>query len=37
VEGLYIVGNDTEGFGLGTHQAVDSGFKIYEKIMKKLG
>jgi phytoene dehydrogenase-like protein len=35
--GLYIVGNDTEGFGLGTHQAVDSGFKVYEKVMTRAG
>ena len=26
--------HDTEGFGLGTHQAVDSGFKVYEKVIK---
>lgn len=37
IEGLYVVGNDTEGFGLGTHQAVDSGFKVYEKVMQRLG
>ncbi|MCL2299121.1 MAG: FAD-dependent oxidoreductase [Firmicutes bacterium] len=29
VRGLYIVGNDAAGFGLGTHQAVDSGFNVY--------
>lgn len=32
IKGLYIVGNDAAGFGLGTHQAVDSGFKIYKMI-----
>jgi len=32
IKGLYIVGNDTAGFGLGTHQAVDSGFKVFEMI-----
>lgn len=37
ISGLYIVGNDTEGFGLGTHQAVDSGFKVYEKVMTQPG
>ncbi|MGI6004695.1 MAG: phytoene desaturase family protein [Christensenellales bacterium] len=37
VDGLYVVGNDTEGFGLGTHQAVDSGFKVYDKVMKRYG
>ncbi|HOE69459.1 MAG TPA: NAD(P)/FAD-dependent oxidoreductase [Brevefilum sp.] len=36
ISGLYIVGNDTEGFGLGTHQAVDSGFKVYEKVVAWL-
>ncbi|MDR1459141.1 MAG: NAD(P)-binding protein [Bacteroidales bacterium] len=30
IKNLYIVGNDAAGFGLGTHQAVDSGFKVYE-------
>ncbi len=33
IGGLYVVGNDTEGFGLGTHQAVDSGFRVYGKVM----
>lgn len=37
LRGLYLVGNDTEGFGLGTHQAVDSGFKVFEKIMAGPG
>ena len=37
LDGLYVVGNDTEGFGLGTHQAVDSGFKVYEKVMTGPG
>lgn len=32
VKGLYIVGNDAIGFGLGTHQAVDSGFKIFKML-----
>ena len=36
VPGLYIVGNDAEGFGLGTHRAVDSGFKVFEKIRDRL-
>ncbi|WP_085834068.1 phytoene desaturase family protein [Clostridium merdae] len=36
IDGLYIVGNDAEGFGLGTHQAVDSGFKVYEKVMERM-
>ena len=35
ISGLYYVGNDVEGIGLGTHLAVDSGFKVYE-ILKKL-
>jgi len=30
VEGLYYVGNDVEGSGLGTHLAVESGFKVFE-------
>ncbi|MDR1628815.1 MAG: NAD(P)/FAD-dependent oxidoreductase [Oscillospiraceae bacterium] len=34
IENLYIVGNDSAGFGLGTHQAVDSGFKIFDIVMK---
>ena len=33
IKGLYIVGNDAAGFGLGTHQALDSGFKVFEMIM----
>ncbi|MCL2597911.1 MAG: NAD(P)/FAD-dependent oxidoreductase [Paludibacter sp.] len=32
VPGLYYVGNDVEGIGLGTHLAVDSGFKVYEML-----
>jgi prolycopene isomerase len=32
ISGLYCVGNDTEGFGVGTHRAVESGFKAFEKI-----
>lgn len=32
IAGLYIVGNDSEGFGVGTHRAVDSGFKVFKKI-----
>jgi phytoene dehydrogenase-like protein len=35
IKGLYVVGNDTAGFGLGTHQAVDSAFKVLELIRKK--
>jgi len=34
IQGLYIVGNDAAGFGLGTHQAVDSGFNVFEMVMK---
>jgi prolycopene isomerase len=37
VKGLYIVGNDAGGFGLGTHQAVDSGFNIFDMVMKEIG
>lgn len=29
LEGLYIVGNDAEGYGVGTHRAVDSGFRLF--------
>jgi prolycopene isomerase len=32
IPGLYYVGNDVEGIGLGTHMAVDSGFKVYEML-----
>ncbi|AEC01506.1 FAD dependent oxidoreductase [Parasphaerochaeta coccoides DSM 17374] len=32
IGGLYCVGNDVEGFGVGTHRAVESGFKVFEKI-----
>ncbi|MDR0602810.1 MAG: NAD(P)/FAD-dependent oxidoreductase [Bacteroidales bacterium] len=32
IKNLYIVGNDAAGFGLGTHQAVDSGFNVYELV-----
>jgi prolycopene isomerase len=32
IPGLYCVGNDTEGFGVGTHRAVESGFRTFEKI-----
>jgi phytoene dehydrogenase-like protein len=34
VKGLYYVGNDVEGVGLGTHMAVDSGFKVFEIVNK---
>jgi phytoene dehydrogenase-like protein len=34
IHGLYYVGNDAGGFGLGTHQAVDSGVKVAELIME---
>lgn len=30
IEGLYYVGNDVEGTELGTHPAVESGFKEFE-------
>jgi prolycopene isomerase len=29
IKGLYIVGNDAGGFGVGTHQAVDSGYTVF--------
>ena len=32
IPGLYYVGNDVEGIGLGTHLAVDSGFRVYEML-----
>ncbi|MFV0329671.1 MAG: phytoene desaturase family protein [Dysgonomonas sp.] len=32
LNGLYIVGNDAEGFGVGCHRAVDSGFKLFEHL-----
>lgn len=32
IKGLYIVGNDSAGFGVGTHQAVDSGYKIFDMV-----
>jgi len=32
IPGLYSVGNDTEGFGVGTHRACESGFLTYQKI-----
>jgi len=35
IPGLYCVGNDTEGFGVGTHRAVESGFMTYEKLTGK--
>jgi prolycopene isomerase len=35
IDGLYIVGNDAGGSGLGTHQAVDSGFNIFEMVMER--
>jgi prolycopene isomerase len=35
IEGLYLVGNDAGGFGLGTHQAVDSGFNIFDRVMAR--
>lgn len=34
VSGLYVVGNDAAGFGLGTHQAVDSGFTVAELVAR---
>jgi prolycopene isomerase len=33
VTGLYYVGNDAGGFGLGTHQAVDSGVHVADLIL----
>jgi len=35
VSGLYIVGCDAGGRGAGTHQAVDSGFNVAEKILAR--
>ncbi|MDR1734518.1 MAG: NAD(P)/FAD-dependent oxidoreductase [Oscillospiraceae bacterium] len=35
IRGLYCVGNDTEGFGVGTHRATESGFLTYQKITGK--
>lgn len=32
IEGLYYVGNDVEGTGLGTHMAVESGFKVFDMV-----
>ena len=32
IEGLYYVGNDVEGTGLGTHMAVESGFKVFDTV-----
>jgi phytoene dehydrogenase-like protein len=34
IKGLYIVGNDSAGSGLGTHQAVDSGFKVADLVKR---
>ncbi len=34
VDGLFFVGNDVAGEGLGTHLAVDSGFKVFEFLVK---
>jgi len=33
LHGLYYVGNDAGGFGLGTHQAVDSGVQVANQIL----
>jgi prolycopene isomerase len=35
IGGLYITGNDAGGSGLGTHQAVDSGFNIFDMVMRR--
>jgi prolycopene isomerase len=35
IDGLYLVGNDAGGFGLGTHQAVDSGFNVFDMVMAR--
>lgn len=32
IAGLYYVGNDVEGTGLGTHMAVESGFKVFDMV-----
>ena len=32
IDGLYYVGNDVEGTGLGTHMAVESGFKVFDMV-----
>jgi phytoene dehydrogenase-like protein len=34
--GLYYVGNDVEGVGLGTHMAVDSGFKVADMVQSMV-
>jgi prolycopene isomerase len=34
IKGLYFVGNDVAGEGLGTHLAVDSGFKVFEMLKR---
>jgi len=36
IPGLYYVGNDVEGIGLGTHMAVDSGFKVFDMVIRHL-
>jgi phytoene dehydrogenase-like protein len=33
IEGLYFVGGDAGGFGLGTHQAVDSAVNVSQKVL----
>ncbi len=35
--GLYLVGCDAGGYGCGTHQAVDSGFKVTAMVLEDLG
>ena len=34
IEGLYYVGCDAGGFGLGTHQALDSAINVSEKVLE---
>ena len=32
IAGLYYVGNDVAGTGLGTHMAVESGFRVFDMV-----
>jgi phytoene dehydrogenase-like protein len=35
IDGLYYVGCDAGGYGCGTHQAVDSGFRVAELVLRE--
>jgi phytoene dehydrogenase-like protein len=35
IHGFYFVGCDAGGFGLGTHQAVDSAINVGERILRE--